>query len=504
MKKRISKLLSVLLAGLSVFGMFTGCVNTGDSSSGAENTPPPAAPDYTASTEQFDLYAYTGPRDNIYTLDGEVIVEGNEDVSFQTVEKYKEYADCGFNILLLQADDMYRGEAYETSHIKKLLDTAQEAGLKVIMFDNRLHNLSMQTNEIVGEGKQYATQEDLNAYVAECMKDYAKHPAFYGLQFKDEPTYMMLSAMGATYKAVKANYPDCFVQCNLFPLNPKNYAKYQMGATEKTVNTAYKWYLEEFLAQSGANYIMFDSYPICTDGGNSYIGTSHLKTLQIAAEICKEKKVELYAVAQSCSYSNAGIQKTRACTEADMYWQTNLFMGMGVKQVSYFTYQRKRTNTTTGEYFDDGTSFLTTSGETTELYDWMKNIHSEMQALAPVILNYDYQGLATYVGAPAPCSMAFLGNVTDSEFVKVSEVTTSEESVLFISELYDQDKDLYGYMILNLADPSVKANLTAEIKFKDCTWSSVYNKGVHSQKKLDNGVYKVSLAAGQAVFVIPY
>ena len=509
MKKGVFRKISYFLLGVIITaGCFSGCSLLGESSSSEDEKL--RGPDYSQTGEHFSFYAYAPPGDGYYTVDGQLYpgkqdAEGNA-VSFQTVEKFQEYKDCGFDTIMFQADDPYTGnQKYEESHVKDLMDMAHQVGLKAIIFDSRIHNLSAKTTPIVGEGCAYATQKDLQNYVAECMKDYTKHPAFYGLLIRDEPTYEMLSAVGAVYRAIKANHPDCFIQCNLFPLDSGNAAAYKKGATVATLNSSYKWYLEEFVNQTGADYVMMDSYPMHKASNENIIKVEHLKGLEICTTVCKEKGVRLFAVAQTSAMKKNGILRLRACEEADMYWQTNLYMGMGVKQVSYYTYQRKRTNSTSGEYYDDGTSFIRSNGEKTKLYDWMQNIHGEMQSLATAILNFEYAGIRSYVGQPAPCNGGFLSGVKDCDFTMIQSATTSAGSILLITELYDKANDQYMYMIMNAADPSVvTTKSTATVSFGNANDLLVYDKGERSNAKLKDGKYTVSLNPGHAVFVLPF
>lgn len=527
-KKFTALILSIMTA---ILLLFTGCADVSGTQDDAyfKN-----APDYSSSDKYVSMYTYAPPGDGIYTIDGikyQIKDDEGNPVTFQTVEKYQEYKDCGFDVIMFQGDDAYTGEPFETSHIKDLLDKAQEVGLKAIMFDYRLHNLSQSTKPIVGEGctitdakyvayikengldTAYAgnvvkieTQEDLNKYVAYCMKDYSLHPVFYGLLLRDEPTYKMLPALGSVIKAIKSVKADCLAQCNLFPLHDGNtYINYKEGATASTLLSSYKWYIEEFLNQSGSDYVMMDSYPMTVESGKSIIKSLHIQGMQIIAEICKERGVDFYMVIQSSSWTNNGTRKSRAVLEEDLYWQWYTCLGMGVKQISYFTYQRKRTNVTTGEFFDDGTSFITSAGETTPLYTWAKNVHSEMQGLAKAVLNFDYVGLASYVETPEPCNIGFLQGLNELEtFNKISSVSTSASSVLLVNEMYDKEKQVYGYMITNVADPEAKSTLTAKITFTGSQAISIYTKGKVEQKHLNNGNYDFTLTPGQGVFVIPY
>lgn len=523
------KFTASVLAAVTVCSLSAaGCSSKTDETAYFKN-----APDYSSSDKYVSMYTYAPPGDGIYTIDGkkyQVTDDNGAPVSFQTTEKYREYKECGFDVIMFQGDDPYKGEDFATSHIKDLLDKADEVGLKAIMFDNRLHNLSQRETAIIGDkitDAQYVayikannldvtytgndvainTQEDLNAYVAYCMKDYSLHHAFYGLLLRDEPTYKMLPALGSVIKAIKSVKADCLAQCNLFPLSDgKTYQFYKEGATESTVLSAYKWYIEEFLIQSDSDYVMMDSYPMTVEAGQSTIKALHIKGMQMIAEVCKEKGVDFYMVIQSSSWSNNGVRKTRAVLEEDLYWQWYTCLGMGVKQISYFTYQRKRTNVTTGEFFDDGTSFITSAGEKTPLYTWAKNVHAEMQNLAKVALNFDYVGLKSYVGKlPEPCNLGFLQGLEEAEnFNKISSVKTSDSSVLMINEMYDAEKKVYGYMITNVADPNAKSTLTATVTFTGSKAVSVYAKGKNEQKSLKNGAYAFTLTPGQGMFVIPY
>lgn len=533
MKCLKKKMAAMLLAAITLCSLsVVGCGDNVADDVGADYFK--NAPDYSSSDKSISLYAYAPPGDGIYTIDGKPYKITDDDgnpVTFQTAEKYREYKDCGFDIIMFQGDDAYKGEDFETSHIKDLLDKAEEVGLKAIMFDNRLHNLSQKETPIVGEGctisdEKYAayvkendiegvtysgtavkieTQEDLNKYVAYCMKDYSKHPAFYGLLLRDEPTYKMLPALGSVFKAIRSVKADCLAQCNLFPLHDgKTYVNYKEGATADKILSSYKWYIEEFLTQTESDYVMMDSYPMTIESGQSTIKAQHLKGMQIIAEVCKEKGADFYMVIQSSSWTNNGVRKTRAVLEEDLYWQWYTCLGMGVRQISYFTYQRKRTNVTTGEFFDDGTSFITSSGEKTPLYTWAKNVHSEMQNVAKVVLNFDYVGLQSYVGLPISCNIGFLQGLNETDFQKISAAETSEDSVLLITEMYDKDKKVYGYMIANVADPEIKSTLTAKVTFAESKAISIYGGSKAEQKSLKNGSYTFTLAAGQGVFVIPY
>ena len=455
----------------------------------------------------FSSYAYAPPGSGYYTVDGydypgAVDNEGNV-ISFQTLEKYQEYKDCGFDIIMIQADDAYFGEEFSTSHVKELMDLALEVGLKCIIFDNRIYTLSNKKEPIVGTNCLYKTDEELQNYIASCMKDYSLHEAFYGLLIKDEPTYENLPSIGSLFKAIKAVSPNTFVQCNLYPLSTGAASYYMEGGNANNVITAYKNYLETFLSLTESNYIMADSYPMKIVNGYNKIDPNHIKTTQMLLEAAEKYQAEVHMVAQTSAWSNNGIKKARVCEEQDIYWQTNFYMGMGVKEISYFTYQTKKTNSTGGEYFVDGGSIIKWNGQKTAIYDYVKNAQEEMQNIASAILSFDYQGLKYYKnGTP---DISYLGgvNFVDS-FIKIDSVTTSVNSVVLISELYDAENDNYMYMVFNPSDPSLNSNaIKVKVNFKEANALAIYDKGELSGEKI-NKSKSFSLLPGEARFVIPF
>ena len=70
----------------------------------------------------FPLYAYSGPTDGTYRIDGETFSVGED---FRTRTRFAEYRRAGFNILLFQGNDPYCGEEWESSQTKLNLDNAE-------------------------------------------------------------------------------------------------------------------------------------------------------------------------------------------------------------------------------------------------------------------------------------------------------------------------------------------------------------------------------------------
>ena len=445
--------------------------------------------------DKFILYGYSCPTDGSYFMDGREYSVGED---FRTVERYIEYKDCGFNILLHEGNDPYVGDAFGTSNLKSVMDKAEKAGLKVICFDQRIHDLSTHEN-LVGAGRPFRNDEELEKYILHCMKDYTLHPTFFGVQLVDEPGYRLFPTIGRIYKIIKKHYPDCFVKVNLFPA--VKWVKDQFSPDEdKTVPERYEQYLRAFIRETNADYLMFDSYPMCIENkpDSYWIRPDHFDSLQAAVKVCKEKNLELYVVTQTCSHSFNGEMCTRKCSDKDMYWLTNLLVGLGVSRIMYFTYWRKQVNRAEGEWFyDDGSSIMYQNGEKTALYDCLKKIHSELQNFAPVILSYKFDALKFFRGKSN--SADYANTYHEYNFDRIDNVKCSDDGLFIVTLL--KKSGSYMLMIENINDPDVFVGKTETISFTSKgKVKAVYEKGEKIRCSFNKEI-RAELASGQAIFI---
>ena len=466
-------------------------------------------PDYSDNSYTFDFLGYTAL--GSYSGHNGEQVEGKED--YRNLYRVEEYKDAGMTILYLQSaacipngvgSDSFN---FATSKMKAVMDMALQANMtKVVACDYRIVALTNATESLIGEGGQFATQEDLDAQIKKWMAPYATHGAFYGVQLRDEPSYTQLTALGQVYRSIKRVYPNAYVHCNLFPCtedavtngvmaepSAELVAKYtDLGyGANATILAGWEGYLTAFLDATGADYIMYDKYPLNVSGANEL----YLAAMQVSANVAKERGVAFKFVSQSYT----GTTTPRVLTEEDLRWLNNMQLGFGIDQLGYFTYF-------TRDGFLDGASFITSDGEKTDLYYAMRKIMAENQEFASTILSFDYQASATYTAHTA-YSNNLANYCADNAFAKLQNVFVNQENAL-VSELYDKTSDKYMYMVQNLVDPfggSVKATQTVKLTFNEnYKYAIVWKNGKQSVVKLENNEYVVTQNAGEAVYVIPF
>ena len=605
---KLKRKIATALATVSALCCFSSC----SLPFGNEGT----APDYSGYDNQFLFYCYMPPNDGTwYANDGTPMYAGED---YRNTARYKEYKDCGFDLLMMQHSGKFNGtEAWEESITKKVMDQAWAAGIdKIIVTDIRLQELSegivyfdengkpfpdgstsinysdanrngvkmeidLLAEDLVCEGGPFQTEAELDEYVAYCMAPYQDYHGFYGVQLKDEPNFKHVTFYGDTYRSIKRVCPTAFVQYNLNQVyvdpdyfwgypgwegstrlyldanfagwreesldlsdetiiaemkaeelseNPSadveamTFSKYQIELyigekLEKQITMAiaankkaivedgferYGNYLRAYIDNTGADYIMWDSYPLRGSG----VRAEYIRSLQVTAEVCKEKGVTFANTTQAqCEeVPGTGQVKIRALDEDAARWLNNMLLGFGVKQIVYYTYFNK--GWSNDSYYPDGTSFITHYGEKTDMYYFMQKILAENQKFAPTILNFDYVTSNTYSVSPSVYSSSHLQYCANGEAFKEVENFEINKECALVTELYDDENNQYMYMVQNVVDPEYqgsKAYQTATITFKKgYTYALVYRNGEVTKQKLSSGKLVIKQHAGEAVYVLPY
>ena len=298
--------------------------------------------------DEYLFYCYNCPTSGYFTVNGYKYFYGED---FRTEKRYREYLDCGFNMVQVRGENSYCGEEWEGSNCQRVFREALKAGCKkMLVTDGRFDHWIRDERDLVGEGKMFATEKELDEAVAKCVAPYCKQEGFYGIQLFDEPMYDQFPAYGQLMRSLKRVLPDVYIQSNLLPMTApekmliphKEYQEDVAGdkvATEESVRwDIYKKYIGDFQEMTQADNIHFDEYPFRRE---YIISGNTLPNYQIVARMCKERGLAFRAVLQSFAHIWNGNFQNRRMTESDMYWQTNLAMGFGVREYSFYTYMAK-------------------------------------------------------------------------------------------------------------------------------------------------------------------
>lgn len=446
-------------------------------------------PDYSGSTARMNMYAYVCPTPGDYS-DGDGMHKNPDQ---RTIENFRKYKECGFDTLLLLGNDAYAGETFESSDLKHNLDMALEIGLKVIVYDKRIHDLTEQEESLIGEKKPYATMEALVEQLEEWMEAYRHHPAFYGMSLKDEPYFKHLQALSEVIKAIKKVDSKIYAHTVLHPyaiwLHSKDYTGIDgVGRTSQS----YRTYVGTHLDLCEDNYVSYDDYPFMHEEMGGFRASFYENIQMVVGEAAKRNATVTFTM-----QSFGDVNGWREVTEDDLRFDGYSALGLGVKNLTYYTYymfpwRGKNSGSTQAIVSDDGSNML---------YDSVKRVNEELQKLAKVVLNFNYvKANFTYAkGAELPK----LFQTVQNDYLDGATVM-SVTAPTIVSQMYDAKTELLGYMVVNATDPAENQTDIVDIRFADKEYVTIYVKGQPQTIELTNHELSLTLKKGDGVFVIPH
>ena len=461
---------------------------------------------------EYLFYCYNCPTSGYYTLNGYKYFYGED---FRTAKRYKEYLDCGFNMVQARGENSFSGGEWEGSNCQLVFKEALKAGCKrILVTDGRFDHWIRDERNLVGKGRMFATEAELDKAVAECVAPYCKQKGFYGIQLFDEPIYDQFPAYGQLMRSLKRVLPKAYIQSNLLPATAnerllvpqEEYKEDNAGdkvATETIVKyDIYKKYMGDFQEITQADNLHFDEYPFRRE---YIISGNTLPNYQLVARMCKERGIAFRAVLQSFAHVWNGNHQNRRMTEGDMYWQTNFAMGFGVKEYSFYTYMAKPDfrykDGGMGEL--DGAAFINLDGSRTAMYNYTKRIISEMKAFSSVLRNYEYSG--SYVVTEK--GKTYKDFDWTKHMYEVEECPISVRVDKGVALVTKQEKGANElYMLENLGNIRDElfdgaAPMQLKVSLPEGT-KKFYFRGKKIKAVPDaNGEYSFSLKVGDAIFV---
>lgn len=462
--------------------------------------------------DEYLFYGYNCPTSGYYTINGYKYFYGED---FRTEKRYREYLDCGFNMVQVRGENSYSGEEWEGSNCQLVFREALKAGCKkMLVTDGRFDRWIRDERDLVGEGKMFATEKELDEEVAKCVAPYCNQEGFYGIQLFDEPMYDQFPAYGQLMRSLQRVLPGVYIQSNLLPMTAPEkmmvpHEEFQEDtagdkvATEQSARwDIYKRYMGDFQELTQADNMHFDEYPFRRE---YIISGNTLPNYQIVARMCKERGLAFRAVLQSFAHIWNGNHQNRRMTESDMYWQTNLAMGFGVREYSFYTYMAKPDFKYKDGAFGelDGAAFINLDGSQTALYAYTKRIIAEMKKFSAVARKYEYFGSYIVTEAGKTCK-----DFDWTKFLYEDEAcpipVTVDKGVALITKQENGEDELYmlenlGNVRDELFDGAPPMQIKAVLPNGN---KKFYFRGEEISLVPDeNGAYVFSLKVGDAVFV---
>ncbi len=470
--------------------------------------------------KEYDFYCYHCPDNGEYYHNGYTYTFGED---YRSAKRYKEYLDCGFNIVQARGGsekgNEYKG-FWEGSGCQKVFEEYLKAGGKKIwVTDRQLDGWIAHDLDVVGEGKRFASEEELDKAVKASMDGYCHRKGFFGVQLLDEPQYKNFPAYGQVARSIQRVCPTAEIQANLLPIGAPVellMPEIEFDDSDPTVKFVkktthphekfeeYEKYVNDFVTLTGLDYVLFDEYPFRRE---YIISGNTIPNYQLVGRICQKRGLEFRTVLQSFSQVWNHSMQQRYMTESDMYWQTNLALGFGCKEFSFYTYFAKPDfDYKTGFGETDCGAFINLDGSKTALYFYTKRIIAEIKKFSKVGLKYAYENSyivtekgknntdfewTTYLYENKQCPFAMDVSRGVALVTEQAGLENKNDKLYMIENI----SNVRGELFDGVGPMQVRVELPQGKK-------KFYFRGKKTRVKADkDGKYLLSLKVGDAVFV---
>lgn len=268
--------------------------------------------------------------------------------NFLTEEHFQNAKDAGLSL-------SYYPYANADS-VQKALNLAQKVGLKLII---RCPELESSTSETV--------------------KRFMNHPALMGYFIKDEPSISEIPKLKKYIETIKSIDDQHLCYVNFFP----NHVPYSNLGTDDYIH-----YIEHSVNELSLDIISFDNYPIVS----RIIRPSWYQNLREIREISNNINKPFWAFALTTAHSYYSVPSIE-----DLRLQVYSNLAYGAKGLQYYTYWTI-VSTISGDIYTTGP--IEKDGSKTVVYDRIKTINEEVNALADIFLSSKVVHVSHYGEAP--------------------------------------------------------------------------------------------------------
>jgi len=285
-----------------------------------------------------------------------------------TAERFMEVAESGIDILV-QGNGIMDGPGN-----LRVMDLAQEAGVRILPFDTRILGLSANP-----EARPDST------IIKEVVADYKAHPAFAAYVIRDEPHSDLFPLLRDINTAFRAQDPLHEPFINLFP---------SYGTIHQLGSEDYTTYVRSFIETVRPGILSYDNYPTRLD---TTLYEAWYKDLRIVREETLRAGIPFMVFILS-----EGIREgLRLPNRAEVLWQVNSAIAYGAQGFGWFCYWTPPTyeppegaeNVHVEHHHD---AMINIKGERTPVYDHVKEANAYIRKVGEDLLSWESEAVARY------------------------------------------------------------------------------------------------------------
>jgi hypothetical protein len=390
---------------------------------------------------------------------------------YRVSEYYELMKKCGINFV--------NGfSSYETNSdaIKQSLSLAEEQGLKFLVAD--------QTVTALIEEYQKNPDEAILEKAMKQIEKYYQYPAYAGQLLIDEPGRAMFDNLIPFVETYSKNYPGKQWHVNMFP-------SYAEGGT----GVPYEQYVDDWIEMVNPNYYSYDSYPLLVYDDDNPLArpeiTDYYYNLDLLRSKTREKEIPLWSFIQTVGISGTqGVPDKRTPSREDIRWQVFTNLAFGVKGLQYFCYF---TPDKGNESFTP--ALITTDGQKTERFDYVKEINTEIAAYGDKLLNCHAEGVILNNNSDEERYQLY-----DESLVSFGKLLSVEGDTALVGCFTDRITEKKSILITG-TNPREDINITLSFA-RGVKSVEAYVNGEIVKMTVTDGKLELTIQRGDAIYVL--
>lgn len=324
------------------------------------------------------------------------------------------------------------------------VELVASAGLSCFLTDNRTH---------LKDWVNLPLDEKLRADLGDMKRQIGSNPAALGYLLQDEPSVSMMSGLGHGVNLMRAAMPDKWPLINLLPTyaSPR-----QLGVG------SYREYVQAAINKIRPPFLLFDNYALVDGRVKDFLFTN----LEIMREFSVSDNIPFWACILSATFANY-----MAPSDATFNVQAYSTMAYGGRGIVYFTY-----------FSPEGSiSRLTAidrSGKKTPTWDMMQRINSQINALAPTLIQLHSTGVFHSPDVPEQCQ-----SLSESPMVASVNMTSTDQQGIVPHFLIGEFKDMNAHPYLMIVNKDLGHSFKFQIHLRNSSRRLLWISSVTGQEQ---------------------
>ena len=350
-----------------------------------------------------------------------------------TLARYKEIAECGFNVAYPAENNLWaKNDKEQDAHNKKYLDLCRQAGLKAFLWDGNVAGCG-------GFDKAPTPEEipQIEKTLDGMIARHSSHPAFLGFVLGDEGnTAEGNKRLGVVNQYLLRKDPTHLPYYNLLPNYAQGFVQGPAGGYDR--------FIADYIRDAKPAFVSWDHYRQMFEGGDE---NYYWNNLEIVRKHCLKAKIPYNQII--VSFRHMGY---RECSEADLRWQVYTSLAYGSRGIQYFTYWF-----VPGLAWADAPALISKEGKRDVKWEYVKKINHRIAKLGPTLVNLTSTG--AYCNDPLPPGARRLNASAEAPVIE------GEGGPLLVGCFTDPDGKQYVFPVNRSFSSRITARLTMAEKF---------------------------------------